>query len=64
MSVKKNILIVEVKKGQRICCPTPEHASWNQHPRVYIDLKDQDEGICPYCSTRFVVINSKSSTHA
>ncbi|WP_119342905.1 zinc-finger domain-containing protein [Facilibium subflavum] len=55
MATQKNIQTITVKKGQRICCPLPEHASWNKHPRVYINLEDKNEGICPYCSTRFVI---------
>ena len=55
MLQEKKILAVEVQKGQRICCPLPEHASWNQHPRVYIDLEDESQGICPYCSTKFII---------
>ena len=54
-SVKKETLTVTVKRGQRICCPLPEHTSWNQHPRVYIDLEDTDEATCPYCGTHFKV---------
>lgn len=53
--MQKNFQTVKVPSGQRACCPISEHASWNKHPRVYIDLKDQDEGVCPYCGTRFVV---------
>ncbi|MDA0910179.1 MAG: zinc-finger domain-containing protein [Proteobacteria bacterium] len=56
--MSKDIQTVKVSSGQRICCPIPEHASWNQHPRVYIDLHDQSEGVCPYCSTRFVVVGN------
>ena len=57
MIMEKNILTVEVKRGERICCPLPEHASWNQHPRVYIDFDDSNENTCPYCGTHFVIVD-------
>ncbi|WP_233263333.1 zinc-finger domain-containing protein [Caedibacter taeniospiralis] len=63
MSIQKNIQIIQVPHGQRICCPIPEQASWNQHPRVYIDLNDNDEGVCPYCSTRFVSRKNFPGSH-
>ena len=25
----------------------------NDHPHVYLDMGDEDEIICPYCSTRY-----------
>lgn len=55
MTIEKALQTVIVKKRQRVCCPIPEQASWNQHPRVYIDLSAEKEQICPYCSTRFIV---------
>ena len=53
--MNKNIQTIMVQPGQRICCPTPEQESWNQHPRVYIDLNEQSQGECPYCSTKFII---------
>ncbi|MFZ9035623.1 MAG: zinc-finger domain-containing protein [Francisellaceae bacterium] len=57
-----SIQTIFVEKGQRICCPTPETPSWNQHPRVYIDLEDVNEGVCPYCSTHFIVKDNITTT--
>ena len=56
MEKKKNLTLT-IEAGQVICCPLPEHVSWNNHPRVYIKLED-GKGICPYCSTKFTVRNS------
>lgn len=53
--MSKDIQTIQVVSGQRICCPTPEHTSWNQHPRVYIDFNDQNKGVCPYCGANFIV---------
>ena len=35
------------------CCPPKEEETWNQHPRVYIDLKQNGRGACPYCGNQF-----------
>jgi uncharacterized Zn-finger protein len=26
---------------------------WNAHPRVFLDLTDTGEALCPYCGTRY-----------
>ena len=40
-----------------ICCPRPETALWNAHPRVYLPLSADpgSQAICPYCGTRFII---------
>lgn len=55
MAIEKSIQTLIVKNKQRICCPLPGQKSWNQHPRVYIDLSAEKSGMCPYCGTRFIV---------
>ncbi|HET8807414.1 MAG TPA: zinc-finger domain-containing protein [Methylophaga sp.] len=41
-----------------LCCPLPEMAVWNSHPRVYLSLEDQDEVRCPYCGTLFKLVKN------
>jgi len=38
-------------------CPTPDMEIWAGHPRVYLELDDNDEARCPYCGTHFKVID-------
>ena len=46
--------IVTVQANQLpLHCPTPEHALWNQHPRVFIRLTEGHTARCPYCSTQY-----------
>jgi uncharacterized Zn-finger protein len=26
---------------------------WNAHPRVFLDVADTGEALCPYCGTRY-----------
>ena len=44
---------IEVSAGDLpISCPMPNETLWNQHPRVFIPLKN-GEGHCPYCGNHF-----------
>jgi len=35
-------------------CPRPSTPVWNLHPRVFLDVLDAGEVLCPYCGTRYV----------
>ena len=35
-------------------CPLPSTPVWNLHPRVFLDVVDSGEVLCPYCGTRYV----------
>ncbi len=32
-------------------CPNPAMSLWNAHPRVFLDLTETGEAMCPYCGT-------------
>jgi uncharacterized Zn-finger protein len=34
-------------------CPMPWMMQWNAHPRVFLDITDTGEALCPYCGTRY-----------
>ena len=36
-------------------CPNPKMPLWSSHPRVYLDVADTGEALCPYCGTRYVL---------
>jgi uncharacterized Zn-finger protein len=36
-------------------CPNPGMPLWSSHPRVFLDLADTGEAMCPYCGTRYVL---------
>ena len=38
-----------------ISCPMPDMQIWNAHPRVYLALNDNNEAVCPYCGTVYVL---------
>ena len=36
-------------------CPLKNAPLWSQHPRVFLDIEDSGEILCPYCSTLYVL---------
>lgn len=49
--VKNTIYLTKSKLPA--CCPPKDQAHWNQHPRVYLELKENGEANCPYCGNHF-----------
>jgi uncharacterized Zn-finger protein len=50
----------EVTPADRpVHCPLPKMSLWNSHPQVYIPLDNiGDEATCPYCGTRYKLVES------
>jgi len=47
---------VQLKKSELPAhCPTEEMGLYS-HPRVYIPLEEKKEANCPYCGTRFELV--------
>lgn len=44
------------EKDLPLRCPMPAMLSWNSHPRVFLDI--DNEIICPYCSTKYILKKS------
>lgn len=40
-----------------LSCPTPEQKLWNSHPRVYLPIEETGTAVCPYCSTRYRLVD-------
>ncbi len=40
-----------------LSCPLPEEDVWNLHPRVYLPITKNGEAVCPYCSTRYILVD-------
>ena len=40
-------------KDLPVYCPNPRMPLWSSHPRVYLDIADTGEAMCPYCGTRY-----------
>ena len=51
--MQKSVTVTE--KDLPLFCPRPDAPLWSQHPRVFLDVADEGESLCPYCSTRYVL---------
>ena len=40
-------------KDLPIFCPNPQMPLWSSHPRVFLDIAELGEALCPYCGTRY-----------
>ncbi len=40
-----------------VCCPMPDQAVWNSHPRVYLPFEESKEAVCPYCEAHFFLVD-------
>ncbi len=38
-----------------VCCPLPEMAVWNSHPRVYLPIEETGKASCPYCGAQYIL---------
>lgn len=48
------LAVIEVTaKDLPLHCPTPAMTAWNSHPRVFLDVTQTGEAVCPYCGSTF-----------
>ena len=48
--------VVTVKPSQLpVFCPNPAMPLWSSHPRVFLDVAETGEAMCPYCGTKYVL---------
>jgi uncharacterized Zn-finger protein len=49
--------VVEVKESDLpLHCPMPKDAVWNAHPRVFLEVAEKGEALCPYCGTLYKLV--------
>jgi uncharacterized Zn-finger protein len=42
-----------------LSCPTKDMATWNQHPKVYLDMSKTGEATCQYCGAHYILDSEK-----
>lgn len=42
-----------------LSCPPRDERVWDAHPRVYLPIEEEGEVVCPYCGTKFTLMNFK-----
>lgn len=47
---KKNEIIV-TEKDLPLSCPIKP--KWDDHPKVYLDIKEKRYAVCPYCGNKY-----------
>jgi len=56
--------VVEVGEADLpLHCPTPRSPLWDMHPRVFLDVAEAGQMLCPYCGTRYVYKGPKPKGH-
>jgi uncharacterized Zn-finger protein len=56
-SQKRELPVVDVRADELPAyCPNPSMPVWNHHPRVYLELADSRPVLCPYCGTRYRLV--------
>jgi uncharacterized Zn-finger protein len=46
--------VVELSASELLAyCPNPSMPLWASHPRVFLDVVNESEAMCPYCGTRY-----------
>lgn len=38
-----------------LSCPMPAMSGWDAHPRVFLDIEQKGEILCPYCGALYVL---------
>jgi uncharacterized Zn-finger protein len=56
-------VVVVQAKDLPVYCPNPAMPLWSSHPRVYLDVADEGEVLCPYCGTRYRLEGGAGSGH-
>jgi len=39
-----------------LSCPTDKMTLWNAHPKVYLPIEQTGTEACPYCGSRFILL--------
>ena len=42
-----------------LSCPMPAMSGWDAHPRVFLDIEQKGEILCPYCGALYVLTDEK-----
>lgn len=45
------------KKDLPLSCPSVQDESWDAHPRVFLDIEETGEVLCPYCGAHYVLVD-------
>lgn len=61
-TVNKARPIEVTAKDLPLHCPMPSQLLWNSHPRVFLQIEETGEALCPYCGTRYILKDAPFKT--
>ena len=41
-----------------LSCPQQKQRVWDAHPRVYLSIEKTGQAVCPYCGTRYRLVDA------
>lgn len=48
---KNNLEIIIKKTDLPLSCPIKQ--TWDGHPKIYLDIKEKKQIVCPYCGNKY-----------
>ena len=51
--VKELPAVIVQPQDLPVFCPNRQMPLWSSHPRVFLDIDESGEAMCPYCGTRY-----------
>lgn len=63
ISTKSIAPIAVSAKDLPLYCPLPDAPLWARHPRVFLDIIQGGEVVCPYCSAHYVYKGDRPKGH-
>jgi len=57
MTETRELSAVDVDpKDLPVFCPNPRMPLWSSHPRVFLDIVETGNALCPYCGTCYRLV--------
>jgi len=47
------------KSDLPLSCPRPSMPAWDAHPRVFLDVEQKGEVLCPYCGAVYILMDDE-----
>ena len=47
--------VIITKNDLPLSCPINQ--TWDGHPKVYLDIKEEKKIVCPYCGTKYKLVS-------
>jgi uncharacterized Zn-finger protein len=55
MAAPDSTPVVVKPRDLPVFCPNPGMTLWSSHPRVFLDIAETGQAMCPYCGTQYTL---------